>query len=318
MRPGAGTAPGGEGVRPPTQVEPAQGGPLEDAVEGFLSVGRIERMLSPHTTEAYARDLADLLRFLAARGVHLPTEVDRACFQEWIYSLSEAGLAARSVQRHRSAARQFFAYLVEEGELEVNPALDVSVPRGGRRLPHDLSEAQVDALLAAPDRATALGLRDAAMLELLYATGLRVSELVGLRWVQWRPGWLVVRGKGGKDRLVPYGDRAEEIVLAWRARCEAAGPLGPWIFPTDRDAPMTRQNMWLRVRHNAVLAGIVGKLSPHTLRHAFATHLLRHGADLRAVQTLLGHADLSTTEIYTHVARHRLQAAHAAYHPRGA
>jgi integrase/recombinase XerD len=318
VRPGAEPDPGGEGVRPSTSEDGALGGPLEDAVEGFLSVGRIERMLSPHTTEAYARDLADLLRFLAAQGVRAPDEVDRAGFQEWIYSLSEAGLAARSVQRHRSAARQLFAYLVEEGELDVNPALEVSVPRGGLRLPHDLSEAQVDALLAAPDRATALGLRDAAMLELLYATGLRVSELVGLRWAQWRPGWLVVRGKGGKDRLVPYGDRAEEVVLAWRALCEQAGPLGPWIFPTDRGAPMTRQNMWLRVRHNAVLAGIVGKLSPHTLRHAFATHLLRHGADLRAVQTLLGHADLSTTEIYTHVARHRLQAAHAAYHPRGA
>lgn len=320
MRPGA--APAAEAdpsARAAEAGSEAEGsGALDDAVEGFLTVGRVERMLSPHTTEAYARDLADLVRFLRARGLTAPSEVDRACFQEWIYSLTEAGLAARSVQRHRSAARQLFAYLVEEGEVDVNPALDVSVPRGGRRLPHDLSEAQVDALLAAPDRSTALGLRDAAMLELLYATGLRVSELVGLRWVQWRPGWLVVRGKGGKDRLVPYGDRAEEVVLAWRALCLEAGPLGAWIFPTDRGAPMSRQNMWLRVRHNAVLAGIVGKLSPHTLRHAFATHLLRHGADLRAVQTLLGHADLSTTEIYTHVARHRLQAAHAAYHPRGA
>lgn len=291
--------------------------PLMNAVEGFLSVGRTERMLSPHTLSAYARDLGELLEALAGEGIAAPSEVQPAHIDGWLQGLSARGLSARSVARHRSAGRQLFAWLVEEGVLEDNPAERSPSPKLGRRLPHSLGPAQVDALLAAPDRSTALGLRDAAMLELLYATGLRVSELVSLRWSSWRPGWLVIRGKGGKERLVPYGDRAEETVLAWQALMEQAGPLGLYVFPTDRGAPMSRQNMWLRVRHNAALAGIHGKLSPHTLRHAFATHLLERGADLRAVQTMLGHADLSTTEIYTHVARHRLREAHARYHPRG-
>ncbi len=293
------------------------GDSLLNAVEGFLSVGRTERMLSPHTIAAYARDLAELVGTLAELGVVAPAQVQAAHIDAWLQGLSARGLSARSVARHRSAGRQLFAWLLEEGALEANPAERSPSPKLGRRLPHSLGPDQVDALLAAPDRSAAIGLRDAAMLELLYATGLRVSELVNLRWSSWRTGWLVIRGKGGKERLVPYGDRAEATVLAWQALQQQAGTLGPYVFPTDRGAPMSRQNMWLRVRHNAVLAGILGKLSPHTLRHAFATHLLERGADLRAVQTMLGHADLSTTEIYTHVARHRLREAHARYHPRG-
>lgn len=290
---------------------------LDDAIEGFLWVARYERGLAENTCEAYHRDLQDLRGFLEARGKGDLAAVTTQDLSEWMLELRQRGLRASSLARHRTSARQLFAFAVKEGHLEDNPAATLRPPARSRPLPKTLSEAQVSGLLAAPDRETAVGMRDAAMLEVLYASGLRVSELVMLRHQQLHDGWVVVRGKGGKDRIVPLGDAAAAALRAHLERSPSARK-SPWLFPTARGRPMTRQNFWQRVRKYAVAAGIHGKVSPHVVRHAFATHLVEHGADLRAVQAMLGHADLSTTEIYTHVARARLQQVHAAFHPRGA
>jgi len=287
---------------------------MEYAIEGFLWWCRGEKGLAGNTIEAYHRDLVELETYLTSQGVHSPGEVRGTHLQDYMVHLVDRGLSLRTVARHRVAMRQLFRFLVEEGLLEASPALLVEAPRAGRKLPSTLSEKEVTALLAAPDRGTAIGLRDAAMLELLYATGLRVSELVKLRRESWHRGWLVVRGKGDKERLVPYGDQAAAAVAAYLQLREGDSP---FLFLTDRGAPMTRQNFWTRIKHYAKVAGVRSKVSPHTLRHAFATHLLVHGADLRAVQAMLGHADISTTEIYTHVARERLRQVHEQHHPRG-
>lgn len=295
---------------------------LDLAVEGFLAWCRVEKGLARNTLLAYARDLDGLRAFLGARGVRDPEQVERVHLADWMVALADQGLSPRSVARQRVAARQLFRYLFEEGIIEENPTDLLDGPRAGRHLPETLSEASVDALLAAPDRSTPIGLRDAAMLELLYATGLRVSELVGLRVHNLKDGWLVVRGKGGKERIVPYGDQAGATLGAWlRSREDLAVPGAmagdPWLFPARRGRPMTRQNFWERISAYARAAGIPGAVYPHRLRHAFATHLLAHGADLRALQLMLGHADISTTEIYTHVATERLRRMHEAAHPRG-
>lgn len=288
--------------------------PFDLAIEAFLHWGRVERAHSTNTLEAYHRDLRDLQRFLAANRVLDPERVTTAHLRDWIAHQVALGRARTTLARRRSSASGFFGFLVEDGLLDDDPTTDWQVATPGKRLPTSISEAQVDALLQAPDRTTRLGLRDAALLELLYATGLRVSELVNLQVDQLRDGWIVVRGKGGKDRIVPVGDRAAQAVRAW---LDARAGDSPHLFPGRQGRPMTRQNAWLRVRDNAVKADIQGKVSPHVLRHAFATHLVAHGADLRAVQAMLGHSSLTTTEIYTHVARERLKHVHAAAHPRG-
>jgi integrase/recombinase XerD len=287
---------------------------FDHAVESFLAAGRVERALARNTLEAYHRDLSDLSRFLHANGVDAAETVQHTDLAAWMGSLSERGLSARSIARHRVAMRQLFRFLHREQLIPADPSELIEGPRIGRRLPETLSEAEVDALLKAPDPTTALGVRDAAMLELLYATGLRASELVGLRRENWHDGWLLVRGKGGKERLVPYGDSAHVSVHRYLATRDDHTP---WLFVTARNKPMTRQNFWERLKRYALVAGIRRSISPHKLRHAFATHLLNHGADLRAVQLMLGHADISTTEIYTHVAKERLRAIHEKAHPRG-
>jgi len=287
---------------------------MESAVDGFLSWCRAERGLAENTMDAYSRDLQRLRVFLHSRGVGTAAAVSQQDLSAWLLDLHEAGLSATSIARHRVAMRQLFRFLVDEGILKANPSELIRAPRAPRKLPGTLNQDEVAALLAAPDRTSVMGLRDAAMLELLYATGLRVSELVSLRREHWRDGWLVVTGKGGKERLVPYGDQAGATVAAYlRTRHD----LEPGIFLSNRGKPMTRQNFWTRLKRYVRAAGIQRNVSPHTLRHAFATHLLAHGADLRAVQAMLGHADISTTEIYTHVARERLRALHEAHHPRG-
>ena len=232
----------------------------------------------------------------------------------WLFDLHARGLAASSIARHRVAMRQLFQFLQDERVIPDNPSTLIAAPRIARKLPGTIHEGDVARIIAAPNRATMIGLRDAAMLELLYATGLRVSELVGLRRDQWHDGWIVVAGKGGKERLIPYGDQAQATVNAYLSR--RSDTFAP-MFITTRGAAMTRQNFWMRLRQYVRAAGVRGKVSPHTLRHAFATHLLAHGADLRAVQAMLGHADISTTEIYTHVAKERLRALHETHHPRG-
>jgi integrase/recombinase XerD len=288
---------------------------VEPAIDGFLSWCRAEKGLSENTLEAYERDLRRLKEFLEGQGCQVPGRVDRVLLSAWMGSLMDRGLSRSSVARHRVAMRQLFRFLVNENIIAADPSALIEAPSIGRRLPGTLSEAEVSQLLSGPDRSTPLGLRDAAMIELLYATGLRVTELVGLQRHQWnRGGWLIVVGKGGKERLVPFGDQAGAVVAQYMS---TRSDVNPAVFLSLRGKAMTRQNFWLRIRHYAKLVGIRNKVSPHTLRHAFATHLLANGADLRSVQAMLGHSDISTTEIYTHVAKARLRHLHAEHHPRG-
>ena len=287
---------------------------MEAEIDGFLMWCRAERGLSENTLDAYSRDLTRLRDYLSNNHVTDATSVTSSMLSNWLFDLHARGLAASSIARHRVAMRQLFQFLQDERVIPDNPSTLIAAPRIARKLPGTIHEGDVARIIAAPNRATMIGLRDAAMLELLYATGLRVSELVGLRRDQWHDGWIVVAGKGGKERLIPYGDQAQATVNAYLSR--RSDTFAP-MFITTRGAAMTRQNFWMRLRQYVRAAGVRGKVSPHTLRHAFATHLLAHGADLRAVQAMLGHADISTTEIYTHVAKERLRALHETHHPRG-
>lgn len=290
-------------------------------LDDYLRALWLERGLSDNSQIAYRRDLVAFFDWLAARG-HQPLDADPALVQEYLADRYQQGFSGRSVARGLSALRGFFSHQVREGRLAHSPLDGIGSPRQGRPLPATLSEADVETLLAAPELSSALGLRDRAMLELLYATGLRVSELTGLRLagVNLRQGVVRVTGKGSRERLVPLGEEALHWLRRYLAEARpefarGAQPLA--LFLTPRGAGMTRQAFWYRIRHWAQRAGIDKPLSPHTLRHAFATHLLDHGADLRAVQLLLGHQHLSTTQIYTHVAQSRLRELHARHHPRG-
>lgn len=287
------------------------------AIARFLDRLWLERGLSQNTRDSYGSDLALFARWLEARRVALVAvaEID---IREYLAAVPRK---ARSQARLLSTLRQFYRALYAEGQRRDDPTARIDAPKLGTRLPRSLSERQVEALLAAPDVSTALGQRDRAMLELMYASGLRVSELVrlALPQVDLRQGVVQVVGKGGRERLVPMGEEAMARVRAYvlEGRRELTlNVSSDWLFVTARGEPMTRQNFWHLVKRHARAAGIAQALSPHTLRHAFATHLVEHGADLRSVQTLLGHADLSTTQIYTHVARARLRELHARYHPR--
>jgi integrase/recombinase XerD len=294
----------------------------QTSIERFTDALWLERGLSRNTLAAYQSDLgklADWLREQKGRGL---LQAQRADLLLYLAELTQAGRKPRSAARLLSCLRQFYQYCLREGWLKADPSARIDAPRIGRPLPKSLSEAEVEALLEAPDLDDPEGLRDRSMFELLYATGLRVSELVGLRpeQVSLSQGVIRVVGKGGKERLVPMGDEAQ----SWLERFNREGRtallgarLCQQLFPTRRGQGMTRQAFWYRVKKHAQTAGIDKAISPHTLRHAFATHLLNHGADLRVVQLLLGHSDLSTTQIYTHVARERLQQLHASHHPRG-
>ena len=290
-------------------------------IEQFIDALWMERGLSKNTLTAYRNDLAGLSVWLEKQGRELQT----ARRQDLLTCLSErvaAGAKPRTTARLVSSMRRYYRYLVREGRLQEDPSVRIDTPRIGRPLPDTLSETDVETLLLAPDEQDALGLRDRAMLELLYASGLRVSELVSLTSDQVNLTQGVVRlvGKGNKERLVPLGEEAVDWLQQYidSARPELAGEhVARQLFITRRGAGMTRQAFWYRIRHYAVKSCINKPLSPHTLRHAFATHLLNHGADLRVVQMLLGHSDLSTTQIYTHVARERLKELHAQHHPRG-
>ncbi len=295
----------------------------EHAVQTFLDALWMEQGLSGNTLNAYRNDLLGLARWLYARNVNLrEAKHDHLNhFLAWRHQQQSA--KRRSVARAISSMRRFYRHLVERGQLGADPSDGIRPPKPDRPLPASLSEADVEKLLSAPSDATARGQRDKAMLELLYACGLRVSELVGLNinQVNLRQGVVRVLGKGSKERLVPIGEQA----IAWlecylrEARpklFKGQEPTGA-LFVTNRGGAMTRQACWHLIRRYARTIGISKHLSPHTLRHAFATHLLNHGADLRVVQLLLGHRDLSTTQIYTHIARTRLQELHRRHHPRG-
>ena len=291
-------------------------------IDAFCDQLWLQDGLAPASLAAYRRDLVAWTHWLDDAGRPL-FGADRADIERWLADQYRAHAKATSIGRRLSAVKRFYRLQLARGAIADDPTLRVRAPKPGRRLPRNLSEKQVEALLAAPDVATPLGVRDRAMLETLYATGLRVSELVGLKHAQVsrQSGVVRVIGKGSKERLVPLGDEA----VAWldryllEARAAIAGESrDPHVFLTSRRAPLTRQAFWALVKRHALTAGIdQASLSPHVLRHAFATHLLNHGADLRVVQLLLGHADITTTTIYTHVARERLKALHAAHHPRG-
>ena len=296
----------------------------ETLVERFVDTLWREQGLSQNSRDAYASDLRLLSRWLHARKGSLAGAVE-ADLRDYLAARSRGSgrkaMSPRSQSRLMSSLRRFYRYMVRENQRSDDPSAQLASPKLGRRLPKTLSQDQVEALLAAPPLDQALGLRDRAMLELMYAAGLRVSELVGLSVSQYNSQAQLVQviGKGGRERLVPVGDEAQHWLLEYlrRARPELLGARKPdAMFLSRRGTAMTRQNFWLRLKGHALAAGIRALPSPHTLRHAFATHLLDHGADLRAVQMLLGHKDLSTTQIYTHVARVRLQALHQQHHPR--
>ncbi|PXF29151.1 tyrosine recombinase XerD [Pokkaliibacter plantistimulans] len=290
-------------------------------IDHYLDALWLEKGLSQHSLDAYRRDLTAYLNWLTeVRGLSL-LGAYADTLQDYLYWQFERQAKSSSVSRYLSCLRGFYQYAVREKWLEEDPSALLTHPKHVRPLPKSLSEDDVEALLQAPDVETALGLRDRAMLEVLYASGLRVSELVGLELSQLSLSQGLVRiwGKGSKERLVPLGEEA----LFWLERyCRDGRPAllkgeSPVLFPSNRGVAMTRQTFWHAIKRHALTAGISTEISPHTLRHAFATHLLNHGADLRVVQMLLGHSDLSTTQIYTHVARVRLQQIHAEHHPRG-
>ena len=279
----------------------------------------MESGLSENTLKAYRADLVHFSRFADARGLGL-LDVQRSHVLDYLASMLDA--SPRTTARRLSALRRFYSHQARGGMIERDPMDRIDAPRLGRPLPGALTEQEVESLLAAPDVETALGFRDRTMLEVLYATGLRVSELVGLEVssVSTRQGLVRVVGKGGRERLVPLG----EVALDWLDRfVRGARPeildtrSSDAVFPSRRAGAMTRQMFWLLVKRYAAGAGILHPVTPHTLRHAFATHLLNHGADLRVIQLLLGHRAISTTQIYTHVARERLRTLHAEHHPRG-
>ncbi len=301
---------------PPTEARP--GDAARRVLGRYLEGLALERGLAPNTVESYGRDL-ERLRVSVERGGGdlLATGPER--ISAHLRELKRAGLAPRSVARALVAIRGFYAHLVEAGERPDNPAVNLQPPRLWRKLPRVLSEGQVEALLAAPDVAKPLGLRDRAMLELLYATGLRVSELVGLALPQLRldVGFLIVHGKGGKERVVPVGEQAEGWLGRYLREVRPALARGrhEGVFVNRRGYALSRQGFWKILRGYGQAVGI-GGLSPHMLRHSFATHLLEHGADLRAVQAMLGHADISTTQIYTHIHEQRLRRLYDEFHPR--
>jgi integrase/recombinase XerD len=293
----------------------------KDIIERFCDAIWLQEGLSVNTLDAYRRDLEGLSRWLAPRGTTLII-ASRGDLLEYLSGCVGKGASPRTTARLLSSLRRFYGYLVREERIKTDPTVLIDSPKIGRPLPKSLSEEQVEKLLQSPDVATHYGLRDRAMLETLYATGLRVSELVGLTLsqVSLTQGVVRVIGKGDKERLVPMGEEA----ISWISRYLAEGRprlvrsrSTDALFATARGGPMTRQAFWHNLKVHTRTAGIQTALSPHTLRHAFATHLLNHGADLRVVQMLLGHADLSTTQIYTHVAQARLKSLHEMHHPRG-
>ncbi len=285
-------------------------------IDAFADAVWSERGLAALTLEAYRQDLLGLARYAACPW----PDIDKQRVLAWMAFRMRRGDAVSSLTRALSCLRQFFSWALRQGEVPANPMLDIEGPRRVGRLPQVLSEASIDNLLAQPAGEAALDLRDKALLETLYATGLRVSELVGLTLssLNLAKGVVRVRGKGGRERLVPLGERAIDALSKWvRQGRGRLGPEGDHVFVSRRGRALSRVAAWQRIRHHARAAGIEGAVYPHLLRHSFATHLLDHGADLRVVQMLLGHADLATTQIYTHVSRARLQDLYRQHHPRG-
>ena len=297
------------------------GSPDTQLLDQFLDGIWLESGLSANTLAAYRTDLLAFQIWLAKKRLTLE-QVTRADLLAYLAANVRSGLSPRSSARHLSTLRRFYRYLLIQGRTQADPTADVRSPVIGRPLPKNISEQGVEKLLSTPPRDTALGSRDRAMLETMYASGLRVSELVGLTLneLDLTTGLVRVVGKGGRERIVPLGEEASESLREYLGQARSdllKAQLTDAVFVTRRGGPMTRQAFWQLIKRYAQQAGIGAEFSPHSLRHAFATHLLNHGADLRSVQMLLGHTDLSTTQIYIHVARARLQSLHGTHHPRG-
>ncbi len=290
-----------------------------DHIDRFLDALWMERGVSDNTLAAYRSDLLKYALWLEKNKCEM-INAQESHVRNYLSSMQ--GKTARTMARHLSSIRRLYGYLVREGIMKHDPSARVEAPKIGRQLPKSLTETEVEALLEAPDTGTSLGLRDKTMLEILYASGLRVSELISLQLgqVNLRQGVVRVLGKGNKERLVPLGEEAIDWLTRYQqsARIELLREnISDALFPTKRGTEMSRQAFWYLIKRYAVIANINKTISPHMLRHAFATHLLNHGADLRVVQMLLGHSDISTTQIYTHIARERLKDLHAEHHPRG-
>ncbi len=295
---------------------------LDQMADQFINFLVVEKGLSSNTVAAYSKDIILYLESLNANGISNIADADMGLVIKHLIDLRDAGLGPRSRARHLVTIRGFYKFLVREKILETNPAQMVDLPKVGRKLPNVLGVDEVVRLLEAPDASKPLGVRDAAMLELLYAAGLRVSELikVGIANINLEACFVRVLGKGSKERVVPIGQVAMKKIDAYLA---SGRPVllkerpSPYLFVTRSATPMTRQGFWKLLKLYAQKAGLSYKITPHALRHSFATHLLQRGADLRSVQVMLGHVDISTTQIYTHVAQERLKAVHTQYHPRG-
>jgi len=309
-------------------VRKRKNNPHEDGgdIDRFLDALWLEKGLSENTLQSYRRDLRQFQEWLNGKDNLEAScsllEVGRVDIQRYLQWRLQHGLKARSTSRLLSCLRSFYRYFLRETLIHEDPTLKIDNPKLGRSLPKTLSESDVETLLNTPDIENAIGLRDRAMMELLYASGLRVSELVNLplNQVNFRQGVVRLMGKGSKERLVPMGEVAQDWIERYIKEARAGllnDRSSDALFLSSRGQAMTRQTFWYRIKHWAKVADISKPISPHTLRHAFATHLLNHGADLRVVQLLLGHSDLSTTQIYTHVATSRMQALHSTHHPRG-
>jgi integrase/recombinase XerD len=288
-------------------------------IDGYLAYLRDVRRMSPNTVESYARDLAALAAFAEKRQLD-PAALDRRDLEAFVRGLMASGLSPRSTARAVACVRGFYKFLAVEQRRESSPADDLRAPRAWAALPKFLDLDEVDRLLAEPDVTTPRGLRDKALISVLYATGLRVSELISLKLtnLHLQEGYLTCIGKGDKERIVPIGQEANEWVQRYLAdaRPKLAAKSSPWLFVNARGGPLSRVGFWKLLKEYGLKAGITRNISPHVLRHSFATHLLDRGADLRAIQMMLGHADLSTTQIYTHVLEARLRSVYDRFHPR--
>ncbi len=294
---------------------------MDQFIDSFLTYLTVVKGLSKNTVESYQRDIQKLSLFLEKKGVSNIEQVEYKHILELLSDLKEKDLGARSVARALVSIRQFFKYLLIENIIMSDPTFLIRTPKTKRTLPQVLSIEEVERLLASPDETTLEGLRDKAMIEILYATGIRVSELVGLGLndVNFELAYLVAYGKGSKERIVPIGEKAKNKLIEYLDRGRPSllkSKTSVNLFVTRLRKKMTRQGFWKIIKNHTIRSGITKKISPHTLRHSFATHLLERGADLRAIQIMLGHSDISTTQIYTHIERERLKEVHKKYHPR--
>ncbi|MBU1169717.1 MAG: site-specific tyrosine recombinase XerD [Proteobacteria bacterium] len=291
-------------------------------IDVFLNYILVEKGLSEKTLESYSRDLTRYASFMSENGISQVSAEDTYIILKHMITLRDQGLSPRSRARHLVTIRSFYAFLYKEKTLSRDPAKLIDMPKSGLKLPDTLNLSEITALIDAPDMTSHRGLRDAAMIELLYATGLRVSELVSIKMndINRDASFVRVFGKGSKERVVPMGQYAMEkieLYLTYARPYLLKNKPSEYMFVARQDKPLTRQGFWKLLNRYALKAGIMKNISPHTLRHSFATHLLEGGADLRVVQTLLGHSDISTTQIYTHITRDHLKKIHARFHPRG-